>query len=164
MNGAEVQPAETYSPDETDFQIMQSLQRDGRESFSDLAKKLGVAVSTVSKRYMNLVEKGVLKIIGRVDPNKVGFNSYAAIFVQVESVEGVPRVARKIAELPEVSFLAMRTGEYDLEVNVMCRDNNHLLDLMNNTLHRIEGVWKTETVMYLKVYKWGQPELSLIRK
>ncbi len=164
MNTPESQPADNYVPDELDFQLMQSLQRDGRESFSDLAKKLGIAVSTVSKRYVNLVDRGILKIIGRVDPNKVGFNSYASILVQVEGIEGVARVAKEIAQLPEVSFLAMRTGEYDLEVNVMCCDNNHLLDLMNNHLYRIEGIRKTETVMYLKVYKWGQPELSLVQK
>ncbi|RIV19083.1 Lrp/AsnC family transcriptional regulator [Fibrisoma montanum] len=154
---------DNYKPDEVDFQLMQSLQRDGRESFSDIARRLGIAVSTVSKRYVNLVEKGILKIIGRVDPNKVGFNAYASILVQVDSVEGVQRIAKQIAELPEVSFLAMRTGEFDLEVNVMCRDNNHLLDLMNERIHTIAGVRKTETIMYLKVYKWGQPELSLIQ-
>ncbi|AQG79884.1 Lrp/AsnC family transcriptional regulator [Spirosoma montaniterrae] len=163
MNATESQAIDNYVPDELDVQIMQSLQRDGRESFSDMARRLGIAVSTVSKRYVNLVDRGIVKIIGRVDPNKVGFNSYAAILVQVDGIQGISRVAAQIAELPEVSFLAMRTGEYDLEVNVMCCDNNHLLDLMNNHLSKIEGIRKTETVMYLKVYKWGQPELSLIR-
>jgi len=153
---------EPYNPDEIDIALMQSLQKDGREPFSELAKKLGVVVSTVSKRYQKLVEEGILKVIGRVDPNKIGYNAYACILIKVENVSLVMGVAQQLAGLPEVSFLAMRTGEYDLELNVMCRNNDHLLDLMQR-LHQVGGIQKTETHMYLKVYKWGQPELNLLK-
>jgi Lrp/AsnC family transcriptional regulator for asnA, asnC and gidA len=151
---------EPYTPDEIDIALMQSLQKDGREPFSELAKKLGVVVSTVSKRYQKLIEEGILKVIGRVDPNKIGYNAYACILIKIENVSQVAIVAQRLANLPEVSFLAMRTGEYDLELNVMCRHNDHLLDLMQR-LHQVGGIQKTETHMYLKVYKWGQPELNL---
>ena len=148
-----------YKIDDLDVVILQSLQSDGRKSFSDLAKEMGIAVSTVSKRYMNLVEKGIVKIIGRVDPNKVGLNAYASIFLKIESVESVDTVAEAIAQLPEVSFLAHRTGDNQLEINVMCRDNNHLMDFMNQYIHANKVISKYEINMYLKVYKWGQPEI-----
>ncbi|TAG50662.1 MAG: Lrp/AsnC family transcriptional regulator [Runella slithyformis] len=150
---------EKYQFDALDLALMQSLQKDGREPFSELSKRLGIVVSTVSKRYQKLVEDGVLKIIGRVDPNKVGYNAYACILIRIDRLVEISEIAQQLSALPEVSFLAMRTGEFDLELNVMCRDNNHLLDLMQ--LLKVQGIQKTETHMYLKVYKWGQPEITI---
>ncbi|HOY19106.1 MAG TPA: Lrp/AsnC family transcriptional regulator [Haliscomenobacter sp.] len=145
-----------YQPDEIDQIILQSLQADGRKSFSDLAKEMGMAVSTISKRYMNLVDCGILTIVGRVEPERVGLNAYAAIQVQVDTVANVERVAQELLELPEVSFLALRTGDFQLEINVMCRDNTHLMEILRNQMDKISHVRKYEINMYLKVYKWGR--------
>lgn len=146
--------------DETDLQILEALQRDGRISFSDLAKELGLAVSTVSKRYNTLSANGVVKIVGRVDPTKVGNHAYASIMLQIDKMENVKQVAEDLAQLPEVSFLALRTGEFHLEMNVVCRDNMHLLNLVNSHLDVIKPITKYEINMYLKVYKWGQSNLE----
>jgi Lrp/AsnC family transcriptional regulator, regulator for asnA, asnC and gidA len=146
--------------DDTDFLIIDALQRDGRISFSELSKELGLAVSTVSKRYSALIENGVIKIVGRVEPVKVGNHAYASIMLQIDKMENVKKVAEDLAQLPEVSFLALRTGEFHLEMNVVCRDNQHLLDLVNNHLEVIKPIMKYEINMYLKVYKWGQSPLE----
>lgn len=145
-----------YQPDEIDHLILQTLQNDGRKSFSDLAKELGMAVSTISKRYMNLVDCGILAIIGRVEPERIGLNAYASINVQVDTVANVERVAQELMSLPEVSFLALRTGDFQLEINVMCRDNSHLMEILRNNMDKINHVRKYEINMYLKVYKWGR--------
>lgn len=149
-----------YQPDEIDHLILQTLQNDGRKSFSDLAKELGMAVSTISKRYMNLVDCGILTIIGRVEPERIGLNAYAAINVQVDTVANVERVAQELMALPEVSFLALRTGDFQLEINVMCRDNSHLMEILRNNMDKINHVRKYEINMYLKVYKWGRMGVS----
>ena len=145
-----------YQPDEIDHLILQTLQNDGRKSFSDLAKELGMAVSTISKRYMNLVDCGILAIIGRVEPERIGLNAYASINVQVDTLANVERVAQELMALPEVSFLALRTGDFQLEINVMCRDNSHLMEILRNNMDKINHVRKYEINMYLKVYKWGR--------
>ena len=145
-----------YQPDEIDHLILQTLQNDGRKSFSDLAKEMGMAVSTISKRYMNLVDCGILAIIGRVEPERIGLNAYAAINVQVDTLANVERVAEELMALPEVSFLALRTGDFQLEINVMCRDNSHLMEILRNNMDKINHVRKYEINMYLKVYKWGR--------
>lgn len=149
-----------YQPDEIDHLILQALQDDGRKSFSDLAKDLGMAVSTVSKRYMNLVDCGILAIVGRVEPGRIGLNAYAAINVQVDTVANVERVAQELLALPEVSFLALRTGDFQLEINVMCRDNAHLMEILRNNMDKINHVRKYEINMYLKVYKWARMGVS----
>jgi Lrp/AsnC family transcriptional regulator for asnA, asnC and gidA len=73
------------------------------------------------------------------------------------------KIAEKISKLPEVSFLAMTSGEYDLEVDVMCRDNNHLVSFVNG-ISSFEGVDQTKTTIYFKVYKYAQPDLSLLNE
>ncbi|MCS6916768.1 MAG: Lrp/AsnC family transcriptional regulator [Chitinophagales bacterium] len=149
--------------DDLDFRILAQLQDDGRKSFTEIAAELQVSVGTVRNRMAALIQSRTLTVIGRVDPEKVGFHAYAHIFVKVRPASQIMTVARKIARLPEVSFLAMLSGEYDLEVNVMCRNNDHLIRLMNEKIHGISGVHETNTNMYLRVLKIAQPDLSLVR-
>ena len=148
--------------DKLDFEILSFLQEDGRMSFTVIADKLGVSIGTVRTRFNKLIEDGTVNIIGRVNPDKVGFRSYAHIAVFVRPATLRDKVAQKIVKLPEVSFLAMTSGDYDLEVDVMCRDNNHLVDFINN-ISKIEGVAQTKTTMYFKVYKYAQPDLKLLK-
>ena len=148
--------------DELNFQILSHLQKDGRMSFTVIAEKLKVSIGTVRSRFNKLIEDGTINIIGRVNPEKVGFHSYAHIAVYIRPATLKEQVAHKIAKLPEVSFLAMTSGDYDLEVDVMCRDNEHLTDFVN-TISSLEGVHQTKTTMYFKVYKFAQPDLSLLK-
>ncbi|MBV9986590.1 MAG: Lrp/AsnC family transcriptional regulator [Chitinophagaceae bacterium] len=151
------------SLDKLDFDIVSCLQQDGRMSFTVMAEKLEVSVGTIRTRMNKLVEDGTISIIGRVDPDKLGFHAYAHIAVYVRPATLKDKLARKIARLPEVSFLAMTSGDYDLEVDVMCRDNDHLMDFVN-TVSAYEGVHQTKTTLYFKVYKYAQPDLALLKK
>lgn len=149
--------------DSLDFEILSHLQEDGRMSFTVMAEALKVSVGTIRTRFNKLIEEGTVNIIGRVDPGKVGFNCYAHIAVFVRPATLKDKVAQKICKLPEVSFLAMTSGDYDLEVDVMCRDNNHLVNFVDS-ISKIEGVNQTKTTIYFKVYKYAQPDLKLLKK
>ncbi len=148
--------------DELDFAILTCLQEDGRMSFTVIADKLKVSIGTIRTRFNKLIEDGTINVIGRVDPEKVGFRSYAHIAVYVRPATLKEKVAQKIAKMPEVSFLAMTSGDYDLEVDVMCRDNDHLVQFVNE-ISKIEGVNQTKTTIYFKVYKYAQPDLKLLK-
>ena len=148
--------------DELNFQLLLHLQKDGRKSFTELAEELGVSVGTVRNRVTRLIEDKTLQITGRVDPEKVGFHAYAQLLISVKPVNLVEEVAQKIARLEEISFLAMTTGIYDLEANLLCRDTPHLSDVLLS-IQKIEGVFETKTNMYFKVFKIGQPALNLVR-
>ncbi len=150
------------SMDELDYGILSCLQEDGRMSFTVIAEKLNVSIGTIRTRFNKMLEDGTVHIIGRVDPDKVGFRCYAHIAVFVRPATLKDKVAKKIAKLPEVSFLALTSGDYDLEVDVMCRDNNHLVEFVN-TISQIEGVHQTNTTIYFKVYKYAQPDLKLLK-
>ena len=148
--------------DELNFQLLLHLQKDGRKSFTELAEELGVSVGTVRNRVTRLIEDKTLQITGRVDPEKVGFHAYAQLLISVKPVNLVEEVAQKIARLEEISFLAMTTGIYDLEANLLCRDTPHLSEVLLS-IQKIEGVFETKTNMYFKVFKRGQPALNLVR-
>ena len=148
--------------DKLDFSILNYLQQDGRMSFTVMAEKLGVSIGTIRTRFNKLMEEGTVSIIGRVDPDKVGFHAYAHIAVFVRPATLKESVAKKIAKLPEVSFLAMTSGDYDLEVDVMCRNNDHLVEFVNK-ISTFEGVNQTKTTIYFKVYKYAQPDLNLVK-
>lgn len=149
--------------DQLDFEILSQLQKDGRKSFTDIADQLKVSVGTIRNRVQWLTETKTLQVIGRVDPEKIGFHAYASIFIKVSPASQIIPVAEKIARFPEVSFLAMISGNYDLEVNVMCRNSDHLLSLMNEKIHKIKGVDETSTNMYFRVFKIAQPDLRLVK-
>ena len=148
--------------DDLDFAILSYLQQDGRMSFTVIADKLKVSIGTIRTRFNKLIEDETVNIIGRVNPEKVGFRSYAHIAVYVRPATLKEKVAQKISKLSEVSFLAMTSGDYDLEVDVMCRDNDHLVQFVNQ-LSAIEGVYQTKTTIYFKVYKYAQPDLNLLK-
>lgn len=148
--------------DELDFQVLSCLQKDGRMSFTEMAEHLKVSVGTVRTRVNKLIEDGTVNIIGRINPDKVGFRSYAHIAVFVRPATLKEKVANTIATFKEVSFLAMTSGDYDLEVDVMCRDNDHLVEFVNK-ISEIEGVNQTKTTIYFKVYKYAQPDLGLLK-
>ena len=157
-NSPSVSPGNSL--DEIDFAIIGFMQNDGRTSFTVIAEKLNLSIGTIRTRFNRLLEEKVITIIGRVDPGKVGFRSYAHVAVYVRPAHLKEQVAQIIALMPEVSFLAGTFGEYDLEVDVMCRDNDHLVDFVNK-ISTIEGVFQTKTTIYYKVYKYAQPDLAL---
>lgn len=146
-----------------DFEILKKLQIDGRISFTDLAKELDVSVSTIRTRYNNLVQEDSIKVYGRINPEKIGLTSYARILLSIRPKTEIGNVIEKLIAMPEISFLASVSGEFDIEVNTMCQDNNHLLELLHNKINQIEGVYNSMTNFYLKIHKFSPPDLDYIK-
>lgn len=153
---------ETYRLDDLDFAILTHLQNEGRKSFTEIAEDLGVALGTVRNRVARMVDNGQVDFIARVDPSRLGFDAYANIHISVRPSMLIEQVAKEIAAFPEVNYLALVAGEYDLEVDVACPDNNHLTSLIADRIHKIEGVVNTNTSMVLRTYKIDQVDLGLV--
>jgi Lrp/AsnC family transcriptional regulator for asnA, asnC and gidA len=138
--------------DEVDRFILQTLQEDGRAPFTQIARQAGVSETTIRLRYRSLVEQGVIRTVGVVDPYALGFDAPAVIAVTVEPGT-TDQVAKKIVELPEVSYLVMTLGSHDLIVEVFCRDLSHLTQLITEQIQPIPGVRSTETLVIARTYK-----------
>ena len=149
--------------DDLDFLILKELQRDGRVSFTEIADKLGVSISNVRTRVTKLIEEKTIQIVGRVNPQNVGFHAYANISVSVRPAQKIPEVIEFLMKMPEVSFLANTSGEFDIEVDIMTKNNEQLHDLVNQKIAIIEGVFQTKTTLYMNVHKYAQPDLDLVK-
>jgi Lrp/AsnC family transcriptional regulator for asnA, asnC and gidA len=149
--------------DDTDRAIIAHLQYDGRMPFTEIANEIGVSEGAVRRRVKRLVESNVLQIVGIAEPQYLGWNAAGMIGITVE-VGQIEAVAREISQFPEVSYLFMASGEFDLFAEVYCRDNGHLVSFLNNKLPQVPGVLRTQTYMILKMfklsYRWGESELS----
>jgi len=147
--------------DQTDRAIIAQLQYDGRMSFTDIATELGISEGTVRRRVKNLTESGVLQIVAIMEPQLLGWNAAGMIGVTVQAGQ-IEAVANQIAQFPEVSYLFMASGEFDLFVEVFCKDREHFVSFLNQKLHQVAGVQRTQTFMILKMYKlsyrWGEAE------
>jgi Lrp/AsnC family transcriptional regulator, regulator for asnA, asnC and gidA len=115
----------------------------------------------VRNRVAKLTAEGTVKLIGLVDPHRVGFDAPALIWVTVKP-GFLDTAVSVIAEFPEVSYLLLVAGEYDLMVEVMCPNREHLMNLITDRLHRVPGVEHTHTTFILHVYKVVQPDLKLV--
>lgn len=138
--------------DDVDRTILRALQEDGRVPFAKIARQAAVSESTVRARYKELVAQGVVKTVGVVDPHALGFSAPAILGVQVAPGEG-DRVAKAVSALPEVSYVVLTLGQFDLVVEVFCRDLPHLTSFVTDTLQLIPGVRRTETFMIARSYK-----------
>jgi Lrp/AsnC family transcriptional regulator for asnA, asnC and gidA len=138
--------------DEVDRLILQALQEDGRTPFTQIAKIAGVSETTIRSRYRNLVEEGVVHTVSIVDPFALDFNAPAMIGISAEPGK-IEQVARSISELPEVSYLVMTLGQYDLLVEVYCRNLPHLTQLVTQQIQLVPGVRETQILVVAKIYK-----------
>ena len=138
--------------DQTDLDIISYLQSDGRTPFTDIAKALDISEGTVRNRVARLMQDRVLQIVGMVDPYRLGFDAPAVISLSVQPPL-LEEVADTISNFPEVSYLIMVSGEFDLLVEVLCRDRDHLATFLNEKILRVPGVTNSQTSMILRTYK-----------
>ncbi len=147
--------------DETDRAIISHLQYDGRMPFTDIAAELGISEGAVRRRVKRLTENGILQIVGIVEPQFLDWNAVGMIGVSVQAGQ-IEAVAQQISQFPEVSYLFMASGGFDLFVEVYCRDREHFVSFLSQKLQQVPGVQRTETFMILKMYKlsyrWGEAE------
>lgn len=137
--------------------IIEQLQEDGRRPYAAIGKAVGLSEAAVRQRVARLQETGVMQVVAVTDPVQVGFSRQAMIGLTVEG--DVEQVADVVAGLSDVDYVVVTAGSFDLLVEVVCEDDEHLLALVNRCIRAIPGVRTTETFVYLKLrkqlYNWG---------
>ena len=136
---------------ELDKRIIEHLQADGRRPFTQIATEIGVSEAAVRARTNRLIERGILQIVGVADPEKLGFQQ-ALIGIRCEPGR-IIAVADALAALPEVDYVVVTTGRYDILIELVSPDKEGLLRFLTDGLQAIEGVRDTETFTYLRLVK-----------
>ncbi|KNY06279.1 MULTISPECIES: Lrp/AsnC family transcriptional regulator [unclassified Microbacterium] len=143
--------------DDVSKTIVELLQEDGRRSYSDIGRAVGLSEAAVRQRVQRLTEAGVMQIVAVTDPMQLGFRRQAMIGIRVSGDTRV--VAEKIAEIPAIDYVVITVGSFDVLAEVVCEDDDDLLALINDSIRPIDGVLSTETFIYAKLqkqlYNWG---------
>ncbi len=144
--------------DDTDRAIIAKLQYDGRTPYTEIASELELSESSVRRRANRLMDDGVLQIVGIAEPQYMGWNAAGMVGVTISPGQ-IEAAAEQFAAFPEVSYVFMASGGFDLYVDVFCEDLDHFVTFLNERLQMVPGVERTETFMILKLYKlsyrWG---------
>jgi Lrp/AsnC family transcriptional regulator for asnA, asnC and gidA len=143
--------------DDIDRRIIEQLQKDGRKPYTQMAPAVGLSEAAVRQRVQRLIDAGVMQIVAVTDPRVLGFSRQAMIGLKIEG--DTRRVAEAAADLHEVEYVVLTAGAFDLLIEVVVEDDEHLLELLNEKIRKIEGVQTTETFIYLRIhketYQWG---------
>ena len=143
--------------DEVSKRIIEQLQEDGRRPYAAIGKAVGLSEAAVRQRVQRLLDQGVMQIVAVTDPLQVGFSRQAMIGIHAEG--DLQDIADRLADLPEVDYVVITAGSFDLLIEVVCEDDDALLELVSTKLRAIAGVRTTETFVYLKLrkqlYNWG---------
>jgi Lrp/AsnC family transcriptional regulator for asnA, asnC and gidA len=137
--------------------IIELLQEDGRQSYAAIAKAVGLSEAAVRQRVQRLLDADVMQIVAVTDPLQVGFSRQAMIGIRVSG--DLLAVGDALTAMPEVDYVVTTAGSFDILAEVVCEDDDHLLDLLNQQIRTLPGVTSTETFVYLKLnkqhYNWG---------
>jgi Lrp/AsnC family transcriptional regulator, regulator for asnA, asnC and gidA len=143
--------------DDTAKAIVEQLQQDGRRSYAAVAKAVGLSEAAVRQRVQRLIDAGVMQIVAVTDPTTLGFLRWAMVGLRVDG--DLSAVADKLAAIPEVDYVVITAGSYDILAEVVCEDDAHLLRLLNDQIRNMPQVRHTETFVYLRLakqtYTWG---------
>ena len=143
--------------DDTSKAIIEQLQDDGRRSYAEIGKAVGLSEAAVRQRVQKLTETGVMQIVAVTDPLQLGFYRQAMIGLKVTGDTRV--VADALAALSAVDYVVLTAGTFDIMVEVVCENDDDLITLLNSEIRTLPGVLTTETFVYMKLHKqlynWG---------
>jgi Lrp/AsnC family transcriptional regulator for asnA, asnC and gidA len=137
--------------DATDIALISELQRDGRASFRDIARRLNVSERSASASYTRLCQQGVVRLIAVGNPATLGFNAMAWLGVNLKDGGDLEETANALSDVPQVSYLVSAAGRYDLMAEVVCRDRTHLLETLTGAIGHAPGISNIDTFYYLRL-------------
>jgi Lrp/AsnC family transcriptional regulator for asnA, asnC and gidA len=142
--------------DDVSKSIIEQLQIDGRKSYSAIGNVVGLSEAAVRQRVQRLIESGVMQIVAVTDPLTVGFFRMAMLGMKVDG--DLQKVADQLASFPEIDYVVVTAGSFDVMAEVICEDDDHMLELLQR-IRNIPTVRSTESFVYLKLrkqlYNWG---------
>lgn len=158
--GNSSQPSTAPHLDNIDREIIRILQRNGRTSNTEIGRSLGLTETTIRKRIARLLAEELVNIVAVPTPRAVGLTISAILGISCE-LSALERVAERLVARPEVRYLGISTGRYDIMIEAFFSDQRHLLEFSSKTLGSIDGITDVETSLILDVakfsYEWEIP-------
>ena len=141
---------EQIAIDGIDKIILRQLMEDARRPILEIARKVGISGAAIHQRLRKLEKSGLIagsKFI--IDPKVMGFNTTAFIGIYLDRAVSNPAAVKQLKEIPEVIECHYTTGNWSIFIKILCKNNEHLMHLLNKKIQAIEGVSRTETFISL---------------
>jgi Lrp/AsnC family transcriptional regulator for asnA, asnC and gidA len=146
--------------DKTDIAIIGHLQVDGRRAYTAIAKDLGISEASVRQRVARLLRTNIIQIVAVTSPLDLGL-IWAQINLRVAG-DRLVAVAEAVAELPQVDYVSICAGNFDIIVGVVAHDRDEVFDVLVNQIRKIPGVERADFLLNLKIlkdnYEWSPAE------
>ena len=143
-----------------DIAIIVHLQVDERRAYTTIAKDLGISEASVRQRVARLLRTNVIQIVAVSSPLDLGLIG-AQVHLRVQS-ERLEAVAEEVAELPQVDYVSICAGNFDIIVGIVAHDREELMDVLVNHIRTIPGIVQAEFLLNLKIlkdnYEWSPGE------
>lgn len=136
--------------DGIDKKILRFLMEDARRPILEIARNIGISGAAIHQRLRKLEKSGLIagsKFI--INPRKLGYNTMAYVGIFLDKAMSNPKAVKELETIPEVLECHYTTGNWSILVKVLCRDNEHLMHVLNKKIQQIEGVSRTETFISL---------------
>lgn len=144
-----------------DHKLIRSLNRNARYSSADLARELGFSERTIRNRIQRLITEGILKPVAIVNPIAFGYTLVVDIFCELE-VNRREEVIAALKRLPEVSYMAISTGDQDVSFQALFKNSADMHEFITQRVYTIPGIRRTRTVLVPQIvkdtYQWLPPE------
>ena len=137
--------------DGIDKEILRDLMEDARKPILQIANKVGISGAAIHQRLRKLEQAGVIagsKFI--VNTKVLGYSTMAFIGIYLDKAASNPEAVKELSKIPEVLECHYTTGNWSILIKVICKDNEHLMQLLNKRIQPISGVSRTETFISLQ--------------
>ncbi|UNY99492.1 Lrp/AsnC ligand binding domain-containing protein [Zhouia spongiae] len=136
--------------DGIDKEILRFLMEDARKPILEIARKIGISGAAIHQRLRKLEQSGLIagsKFI--INPKVLGYTTMAFIGIYLDKAMRNPEAVKQLRKIPEVLECHYTTGNWSILAKIICKDNEHLMNLLNHKIQSIEGVSRTETFISL---------------
>ena len=140
----------SYHLDSVDKEIIYMLMDNAKTSLAHISKNVGISTTAVHQRIKKLEQAGVIEnSISFLNPKKIGYKVVSYIGVFLDQPSHYPDAIKALKDVNEVVEAHYTTGNYTIFLKVLCRDNDHLMQILNK-LQKLKGVTRTETFISLE--------------
>ena len=140
----------SYHLDSVDKEIIYMLMDNAKTSLAHISKNVGISTTAVHQRIKKLEQADIIEnSISFLNPKKIGYKVVSYIGVFLDQPSHYHDAIKALKDVNEVVEAHYTTGNYTIFLKVLCRDNDHLMEILNK-LQKLKGVTRTETIISLE--------------
>jgi Lrp/AsnC family transcriptional regulator, regulator for asnA, asnC and gidA len=151
-NSSNNKTARKKNLDLTDSRMIALLQKDGRISNTEIAKRLEISEATVRSRLKRLIDEEYIQIVAVSNPLKLGFEMTGDLYIHVE-MKKIDHVIRELKKFKELWYIVMTTGDANINAEFVVKTRDELNELVYDKISKIDGIIRIETSIIMKYVK-----------